>query len=346
MHIKSDRDLQARERLTAICQGRPCTINLNDCNVVRPSLEDFGPAPVDPRAHVFIQWVRLCDIIGRVGQHLSRNIENSFPAVLAQELIEWVHNLPEQLKLPIGSNRTRSFDRDIHKLHLPYLTTITILHMHHRSQHPQQPLPEVYTTAISSASCVARIFKDILARGHVRFLGAIATWYVGVALVALLHTQQIGCLAKNGAEDIGTLRTALNELASLWPTAAIFVRGFERMKAFDKLHEVVAQSQSSLNPNAQEVRDASAIGDSTSTMALSDLNWMHGIDWRSYFPFMTAQTSGLLADMLNLEHQTENFLGDISWLDDPTVQLHNMFDPSDPFGPTFFMETSSTFQNG
>ena len=215
---ESDKSLQARERLTAICQGRPCTINPDDCDVHEPTLEDFGPEPVDPRAHIFIQWVRLSGIIGRIGQHLSRNLEPSFPARLAQELIDWVCNLPDQLKLPIGSNRTRSFDRDIHKLHLPYLTTITILHMHHRSQHPRQPLPEVYTTAISSASCVARIFKDILARGHIRFLGAIATWYVGVALVALLHTQQIGCLAKNGADDIGTLRTALNELASLWPT--------------------------------------------------------------------------------------------------------------------------------
>lgn len=346
MHIKSDGGLQARERLTAICQGRPCTINPDDCNVGQPSLEDFGPAPVDPRAQVFIQWIRLCDIIGRVGQHLSRNLESSFPAVLAQELIEWEHNLPEQLKLPIGSNRTRSFDRDVHKLHLPYLTTITILHMHHRSQHPQQPLPEVYTTAISSASCVARIFKDILARGHIRFLGAIATWYVGVALVALLHTQQIDCLAKNGAADIGILRTALNELASLWPTAAIFVRGFERLKAFDKLYEVVAQSQSSLDPHAQQVQDASGVGTSTSTMALSDLNWMHGIDWRSYFPFMTAQTSGLLEDLLNLEHQTQDILGDISWLDDPTIQLQNMFDPSDAFGPTYFMENLPTFQKG
>ena len=61
---------------------------------------------------------------------------------------------------------------------------------------------------------------------------------------------------------------------------------------------------------------------------------------------MTAETSGLLADILNLEHQTQDFAGDISWLDDPTIQLQNMFDPSDAFGPTFLMDTMPNFQNG
>ncbi len=331
--------------MTAICQGRPCTINPDDCNVHEPSLADFGPAPVDPRAHVFIQWIRLCDIIGRVGQHLSRNSEHCIPATLAQELIEWVRGLPDQLKLPIGSDRTRSFDRDVHKLHLPYLTTITILHMHARSQHTQQPLPEVYTTAISSASCVARIFKDILARGHIRFLGAIATWFVGVALVALLHTQQIERLAKSGAEDIRILRTALNELATLWPTATIFVRGFDRLKAFENLNDAGSQGQPNDSRNWQQLQALTGMDNATPTVALSDMNWMHGIDWHSYFPFMTAQTSPLLSEVLVLEHQAEDFLGDISWLDAPTVQLQNMFDPSDAFLMPSFMGTMPALWN-
>ncbi len=323
--------MKARERLTALCQGRPCTINPEDCNVREPSIEDFASIE-DLRAPIFIRWVRLCDIIGRIGQHLSRSWENSFPAILAQELIHWVRDLPDYLKLPIASDRTTAFDRDVHKLHLPYLTTITILHMNRPSQHPQQPLPEVYTTAISSASCVARIFRDFLARGHLRFLGAIATWYCGVAIVALLHTQRIERLAKRGAEDIRILRATLNELATLWPTAAIFVRGFQRLNAFENLG-VVLQTDN----RASQEQDVS--GQQTSP-ALSDLNWMHGIDWKSYFPFMTTQTSALASILLE-EHQAE-FLGDISWLDDPTVQLQNMFDLSDAF-PTTFMETLATF---
>ena len=278
-----------------------------------------------------------------MGQHLSRNSEHSFPATLAQELIGWVRNLPEPLTLPIASDRTRAFDRDVHKLHLPYLTTIIILHMNRSTQHPQQPLPEVYTTAISSASCIARIFKDCLARGQIRFLGAIATWYVGVAIVALLHTQQIERLAKRGAEDIRILRTALNELATLWPTAAIFVRGFERLKAFANLADSTRQGQGNDGRPSQQEPNFSRVDGSTSSLTLSDLNWMHGIDWQSYFPFMTVQTSSLLAEILAAEQQTENFLGDISWLDDPTVQLQNMFDPSDVFPNNSFMENLLSF---
>lgn len=316
--------MKARERLTAICQGRPCTINQEDCNVREPSIEDFASAE-DPRAHIFIHWVRLCKIIGEVGQHLSRNWKQWFPANLAQGLIQWVSALPEALRLPVGSKRTMAFDRDVHKLHLPYLTTITILHMQRPSELQQQPMPEVYTTAISSASCVARIFKDFLARGHLRFLGAIATWYCGVAIVALLRTQRIERLAESGAEDIRVLRATLNELASLWPSATIFVRGFERLKAFENLGVV--------HHTDDQAAQGADVSGTQCAPALSDLNWMHGIDWQSYFPFMTAQTSAL-AGILLAEHQTDflsEFPGEFPWFDDPTVQLQNMFEPAEAF---------------
>jgi len=311
--------------LTAICQGRPCTINPEDCNVREPSVEDFSQSE-DARAEIFIQWVRLCSIIGRVGQHLSRDVEQaSFPKPLAEELIEWVRGLPGPLSLPITSDRIRHFDRDVFKLHLPYLTTITILHMKWSSRPSSQPLPEAYTTAVLASSCVARIFKEFLARGHIRFLGAIACWYVGVAIVALLHTQRIESLAQSGAADIRILRLALDEVAVLWPSATIFVKGFERLQAFEKLGADSANDFLNLQrPKAGE--------DSVSS-ALSDFNWLHGIDCQSYFPTVTAQTSKL-AGILLAEHQAELW-GDTSWLSDPTVQLQNLFDPSDLFPDSY-----------
>ncbi|ETN38999.1 uncharacterized protein HMPREF1541_07041 [Cyphellophora europaea CBS 101466] len=335
--------LFARERLTSICQGRPCTIDPDDCTVREPSLDDF-PSPVDPRAHVFIHWVRLCGIIGRVGQHLSRTSSHSFPTLLACELIDWISNTPNQLKLPISSRRTRPFVRDVHKLHLPYLTTITILHMSPSSQHPQhsqQPLPEVYTPAITAASCVARIFKDLLARGDIRFLGAIATWYVGVAIVALLSTQSLEHLAPSALEDIRILRLALNELAPLWPTATIFIRGFERLKAFEALDRATEQSSDNGRDDAREghpftpMNDASAnaADELNTTPTLSNPNWMNGIDWRSYFPFITEETSALVAEILATENQMYNFLTDDFRYDDPSLALQDLFNSANALDP-------------
>jgi hypothetical protein len=314
-----------------MCQGRPLTINPKDCNVREVSIDDFGSRR-DPRAEIFIHWVRLCGIIGRVSQYLSRNTAQAvFPTSLAQELIGWAHSLPHHLRLPyMDEERARDFNRDILKLHLPYLTTVTILHLNWSSQHPSQPLPEAYTAAVLSASCVTRIFKDLLARGEIRFLGAIACWYVGVAIVALLHTQRIDCLSARGAEDIKVLRHALNELSQLWPSTAIFVKGFDRLRAFEHLG-----SRSNDTARQQTTRNGSA------THNLNDLNWPHGIDWQSYFPQVTAKTCGL-AEILLEEHQPEIW-AELSWMADAT-QFQSLFDSSDGLLDPYLGSLSALFQ--
>ena len=57
-----------------------------------------------------------------------------------------------------------------------------------------------------------------------------------------------------------------------------------------------------------------------------------GIDWMSYFPFVTAHTSSLAGILLD-EHQ-EELWANISWPDDPTIQLQRFFQPPDNFNDT------------
>ena len=284
-------------------------------------MEDFS-ASGDGRAEVFIHWVRLCSIVGRVGKHLSRDTQSpTFPADLAQALIDWVHNLPEHLVLPIMTERTLTFNRDVHNLHLPYLTTLTILHMSRFTQSSSQQIPEAYTAAILAASCVARIFKDYLARGGIRFLGGISSWYVGIALMALSHTQRIETLAKSGWEDVKVLQQALSNLATEWPSAAVFVKGFERLRLFDQPASKLGQD--AFNSLYQNTPDEST------SPTLSDGDVFSGIDWVRYFPFATAQTSSL-ARILLAKHQTDLW-ADISWLGDPSSHLQTFFDSSEMY---------------
>lgn len=289
-----------------------------------PTFDDFDPAE-HAQAEIFIYWVRLCAIIGRVGRHLRCSKDQGqdvFPTPLAEELIAWVSSLPTHLHLPITASRSHnSFDRNVYKLHLPYLTTITILHLNFSAQHPAYSLPEAYTAAILAASRVAYIFKSLLARGQIRFLGAIATWYVGVAIVALLYTQRLERLAASGADDIRILRIALNELAIIWPSAAVFVSGFERLRAFERLGE----GPLAVVDDAEAPTEGPATNDSAAASTLLDLSLIQGINWEGYFPNIDIQTGGLTAILL-AEHHAE-LLGDISWLEDPTVQLQNFFDP-------------------
>lgn len=346
----------------------------------QPSVEDFGSSSDDSRVEVFIYWVRLCDIIGRISQHLSRPTEGgqpfSFPAALAEELIAWITNLPVHLQLPDMSDRSRRFDRDVLKLHLPYLTTVTILHLNWSSQHPSQPFPEAYTAAVLSASCVTRIFKDLLARGKIRFLGAIACWYVGTAIVALLHTQRIDTLAGPGANDISILRVALNELANLWPSTAIFVKGFDRLGAFEHLANTHGgtngrqsrqeSQQQDTNASHMAQRQQPEVQGNASPggvhLAPSDnpplphsslqdvhLQWPHGIDWQSYFPHVTSRTCGLAEVLLAQQHQQPmdiwGGLSSLSWFGagDSTApaQFQNLFDPTDTMLDPFLENISS-----
>jgi hypothetical protein len=249
--------------------------------------------------------------------------------MLAEELIGWVNNLPQHLRLSDMADRTRIFDRDILKLHLPYLTTVTILHLNWSSRNPSQPWPEAYTAAVLSASCVTRIFKDFLARSEIRFLGAIGCWYVGVAIVALLHTQRIESLAEGGAEDIRVLRLALNELAKLWPSTAIFVKGFDRLRAFDNL----GRKNNTVSGPSHQPR-------STNDVATSLSNWPRGIDWQRYFPQVTTKTCRL-ATVLLAEYQP-GLWDDLSWLEEEgTTQFQDLFDISDTVSDPFFETLSS-----
>ncbi|KAJ9605912.1 hypothetical protein H2200_009761 [Cladophialophora chaetospira] len=294
------------------------TLFVNDCDVREPTIQDFE-ASEQSRAEVFIQWVRLCTTIGPISQHLSRPAASgAFPTPLAEELITWVGNLPQRLRVPDMSDRNRKFNRDVLKLHLPYLTTVTILHLNWSSRNPSQPWPEAYTAAVLSASFVTRIFKDLLARGEIRFLGAIACWYVGVAIVALLHAQRIDVLADGGAEDIVVLRLALNELAKLWPSTAIFVKGFDRLRAFDTLGpKATVATEQTRQPRL-----------ATDAVSPSISQWSHGIDWKRYFPEVTATTCRLAAILL-AEHQ-QSIWDDIPWLnDETTTQFQDLFDFSD-----------------
>lgn len=303
-----------------MCQGRPLTINSEDCDVREPSQTDFGNCD-DPRTEIFIQWVRLCGIIGRISLHLSRPVaQSSFPTDLAEELITWISNLPQHLRLSNLSDRKRKFDRDVLKLHLPYLATVTIIHLNWSSRNPSQPLPEAYTAAILSASCVTRIFKELLARGEIRYLGAIACWYTGVSIVALLYTQRMDSLAESGAEDIRVLRLALNELAKLWPSTAIFVKGFDRLKVFENLgRRNTRQTPAEVAPTLS--------------------TWPEDTDYLRYFPHVTTETCRLAAILL-ADHQP-GIWEDLSWLGDGSTQFQDLFNVSgteqDPF-----METLSS----
>ncbi|KAL2785997.1 fungal-specific transcription factor domain-containing protein [Aspergillus keveii] len=320
----------ARERLTSICQGKPSIIDESDCDITEPTLDDFPDALIDHnariRAEVFIYWVRLCAIIGRIAKYLARptsDISTPFPTHLARELITWVQSLPPHLQLPINADRTTSFNRDVHQLHLPYLAVIIMLHL----KQPYLPHhPEAYPPAILAASCVARIFRDTLARGGTRFLMAITGWYCGMAFIALLQACRVDGLAAAANEDLDILTLAVDQLRTMWPTAEIFHAGFQRLRPSAAGAEALLSLS---NSDPAQAGPAHAVtgadpGNDPGPATVPDSvvnNPLEGINWMEYFPFATAQTSGV-AERLLVPHTDEIFFEDFP---ENMVQFQDLF---------------------
>ena len=61
--------------MLSIAQGRPTIIDTDFCDVSMVTSEDF-PDPSSPKTQIFIHWVRLMDISGRISKHLSRKGED------------------------------------------------------------------------------------------------------------------------------------------------------------------------------------------------------------------------------------------------------------------------------
>ncbi|KAF9882915.1 hypothetical protein FE257_004896 [Aspergillus nanangensis] len=216
-----------RRRIFWTLFGRPYTINPRDCDVHPPSTSDF-PDPSNPQALIFVQWVSLCSIVGRVGDHLRLPKQTTHTTErLLDELTTWVHALPPSLQLPFSDFPTARFDRPVFQLHLPYLSCITLLYL----EKTKGRIPIAHSAAILAASYTARIFEDFLARGSLSFLQGMAGWHISMALLALLHARQVKALEDAIQVPFHVLRVALKEMAKRWPSAKMYDNGVDKLLA-------------------------------------------------------------------------------------------------------------------
>ncbi|KAJ5827319.1 hypothetical protein N7447_004082 [Penicillium robsamsonii] len=288
----------ARERLTAICQGKPCLIDPEDCNIPPPSVQDFPDLEDKNKAEVFVYWVRLCTIIGRIAKRLSRSAKSpsttkDFPADLGKELIDWVRSLPLHLQLHIGSRHTPNFNRDVHQLHLPYLAVIIVLHLTRSSQ----SLPQALPPATVAGSCIARILKDLLVRSEIRSLQPITCWYVGMGFMALLQASRSESLKDGATADLDILVLSIKELKKMWATAGLFDQTFDRLRSNDKC----LGSEDFPNRHLGNEQSARALN-SEEVVLHSD------IDWMDYFPFVSSQTSVVAGKLLVQQKKDVGFI--------------------------------------
>lgn len=320
--------------MTALCQSKPAIIDPDDCNIQEPTLADFpNDSQSQRQGEIFIHWVRLCAIIGRIAKVLlqsDKTITNVFPNHLREELVSWIHSLPPRLGLPIGSARTDSFDRDVHQLHLFYLTTIVIMHLKRSGGHLPQALPP----AIIAASCTARILKDILGRGNSRFLMAITCWHVGTASIALLQACRIQHLAKFANDDLDILSHTVKQLQQMWASANVVAQGFDRLRkpGVDPASAGNGSAEHRHNSRFVPPPDINVHGQRNELLSQHLDGEEEDFDWLRFFPFVSKSTSGIAESLLSGREQgtaTRGFPSPNNELFHDTLlaQYQDLFDP-------------------
>jgi hypothetical protein len=170
------------------------------------------------------------------------------------------------------------FNRDIHDLHLGYFTIIILLYL----QRGEHPIPTPAVPAVAAASCIARIFKDFLARGSVQFILPQATWSIALAILALLRARSLPALASCADDDVQILYTALARLAPNSNPGKMFIHGIQRILEQEGAGGMEARP--SVPPT----------GPSGEHEPCSDL----AASWTDLFPFITPETSKLVASLL------------------------------------------------
>lgn len=171
-----------------------------------------------------------------------------------------------------------------------------------------------------AASCTARIFQDYLLRGSLRFLAGQAAWYITIAILALLHTRTFESLRVHADADIKILRESLKEMARFWHIAKMFQTGLDKIFDADRIDRINHNDMGFSPPPTPPVLD--------------ELAPSENVNWLDYFPYVTRDTSPLIASLF-ANSQAMNFT-DLGWTFDLQAHLNQFFSRSEEFNVDFF----------
>ncbi|KAJ5749259.1 uncharacterized protein N7511_010955 [Penicillium nucicola] len=212
--------LFARDCFISAGQGRPLAVDMEDCELAPPCLDDFQDSSSD--ATLFIAYVEISSILGHLTQHCRRKaLTRQVRQHIENQLYRWTRDLPPSLRLfrsdstpgrPSLSQHLNQYSFEARQLHIPYFVCLAIMC---RPSSGKSPSPAV----ILASSFVAGIFDDFLARDEVQFLGPIFTFHLLASGIGLLSCKNTPSLWEQAASSLETIYLALDELAKRWSSA-------------------------------------------------------------------------------------------------------------------------------
>ncbi|GAB7341286.1 hypothetical protein MBLNU457_7558t1 [Dothideomycetes sp. NU457] len=240
--------LVVRDAMISVSRGRPRAINLEDSDTGPPSMEDFADMPED--GELFLPYVGICCLLGDLVETCSRKrVVESLKRLQSENILfRWIRTLPERLRLSElssdGSYTLRPHNLRSRQLHVPYFICASILAI------SENPTKTVAAAGILSASFVAGIFEDFLARDQIKHLQPIFTTYCFVSGLLLLSTRPWPDLWTAAQSDLGVLQKCLLELSKRWKSAIGASKALR--KALDSPARSMLQHQQTMFPLTSE----------------------------------------------------------------------------------------------
>lgn len=200
-------------------QGRPLAVDIDDCELALPCLEDFNDSSSD--SALFIAYVEISSILGHLTQDCRRKtLTRQKRRNYENRLYRWTRDLPVSLRLFRGSgprgnparNALAHYSLEARQLHIPYFVCLAIMC---RPSPGNSPSPAV----VLASSFVAGIFEDFLARDEIQFLGPIFTFHLLAAGIGLLSSRNIPTLWQKAETSLHAIYLSLEVLAKRWSSA-------------------------------------------------------------------------------------------------------------------------------
>ncbi|KAI0444783.1 fungal-specific transcription factor domain-containing protein [Xylaria telfairii] len=275
--------LFTRDRSVAVALGRPCNINLEDCDVEMLTEEDFVEEEpdnaigfaVDPiHVHFFLQYVKLCEIMGLVlSQQYSvasrGRRQNAIDLTHSDmALADWLQNCPKMVYWEMPRHHFWSA-----LLHSNYYTTLCLLHRAHMppntsSHQPKFPDESSYpsrTIAFQAAGMITSIIENLSAHDELRYCPAFVVYSLFSALIMHVYQMRspVPSIQRVTHDRIRTCMNALKEVSKVWLVGKMVYTLFESIlgnkvleerlqKAAGKRHKKAQQSFSQLDQHQRQ----------------------------------------------------------------------------------------------
>ncbi|KAI1324988.1 fungal-specific transcription factor domain-containing protein [Xylariaceae sp. FL0255] len=263
--------LFTRDRAVAVALGRPCNINLDDCDVEMLTEEDFiedepdtvSVYPPDPiHVNFFLQYVKLCEIMGLVlSQQYSvasrGRRQNAIDLTHSDmALADWLQNCPKTIYWEMPRHHFWSA-----LLHSHYYTTLCLLHRAHMppsstsaaAQFDDSAYPS-RTIAFQAAGMVTSIIENLSTHDQLRYCPAFVVYSLFSALIMHVYQMRspVPSIQRVTHDRIRTCMDALKEVSKVWLVGKMVYTLFESILGNKMLEERLQKAAGKRHKKAQQ----------------------------------------------------------------------------------------------